>query len=143
MASRSEQVIAGVVALIEGAGTGAEVKRNTDAPDRAPSGGLIIVRDGRAEEEGRTLSPVTYTYTRAIGVEVVAPAPAEERSAVLDAILEKIGLAVEADRSLGGLCDWLEPSPAATDDIQPASTEPTRWADLDILATYTTTNPLT
>lgn len=144
MASLREQVIVAVKALVEAAVPDATVRRNGDFPDRPEAGGLIIVRDGDPGDPiGVLLSPLAYTYAHAIQLEVVAPAGTEERSEVLDALLAAIGARIESDRTLGGLCEWLEPTAPDTDDINPASTQPVRWAALDVVATYTTHNPLT
>ncbi|ADK99389.1 hypothetical protein [Brevundimonas subvibrioides] len=142
MASLREQVIEAVVALLQTAVPTAEVKRNVDAPDRAPTGGLIVVRDGDPGEPEQTFSPLTYTYTHAIGVEVVAPADPDARSAALDAILIGIGNAVEADRTLGGLAEWLEPTSPDLGDARATNAQPVRWATFDLNAVYSTRNPL-
>lgn len=144
MASRKEQVILAVVALVQAALPNATVRRNGDMPDRPEAGGLVVVRDGdMGDPISVMLSPLAYTYAHAVNLEIVAPAGAEQRSEVLDGMLAALGAAVEADRTLGGLCEWLEPTAPDTDDINPANTQPVRWSALDLVATYTTPNPLT
>lgn len=145
MASRKEEVILAVIALFEAALPQAKIVRNVDAPQTPAPHGTIVIRDGdQGEPIAVLLSPLTYTWTHAIGVEVVAPAGTapETRSEALDAMLVALGEAIEADRTLGGLCDWLEPTTADADDINPASTQPARWAGFDVRATYDTYNPL-
>lgn len=143
MASRREEVIRAVQSLVASALPLSEVKRNVEAPDRPFAGGVVIVRDGDPGEAEVTMSPLTYTYSHAIRLEVIAVASAETRSAVLDAMLMSIGQAVEADRTLGQLCEWLEPSQADAGDATAPGGQPVRWAELDIVAVYSTANPLT
>lgn len=145
MPSKSEQVIEAVKAMITAALPGFLVERNIEGPERVPPDGLVIIRDGFAGEPDITLSPLTYHYAHAVRAEVVVMAATpEERSAKLDAALILIGGAIEADRSLGGLCDWMAPAdePPARGDIHTEGGETGRIADLDVVASYSTSNPL-
>lgn len=142
MARRSEEVVAAVVALAETALSNATVKRDCPWPERPDPGGTVIIRDGDPGEPSYMLSPLTYTYTHAIRVEFLAPAGTEGRHEVLDAMLVAFGEAIEANRTLGGLCEWVEPSAAETDDVSSATGQPVRAAMVDVTATYSTSNPL-
>jgi hypothetical protein len=53
-----------------------------------------------------------------------------------------LGEAVMADRTLGGLCMWLDAIAPETDDIYTDGARPPRGADLIIVAMYATANPL-
>ena len=64
------------------------------------------------------------------------------REQVLEAMTGTIGAAVMANRTLGGLCDWIEAEAPVTDDIKALGALPGRFADLAILAVYATTDPL-
>jgi hypothetical protein len=144
MASRREEVLEAVRALIATALPAAKVERNAAKPERIPVGGLVIVRDGDPGDPEVTLSPLTYIYTHRIPVEIaVVAAPPFSREQVLDATLVAIGATVEADRTLGGLCDFLEPEAPSTDDLEATGTVAGRWADAVVLAIYATSNPLT
>jgi hypothetical protein len=143
MASRREQVIEAIVALLAAALPDAEVKRNLTKPERIPSGGLVIVRDGNPGEPEVTLSPLTYLYTHRIPIELaVHETGAGPRERALDAMLGAIGTAVANNRTLGGLCDFLEAEAPATADIETAGALPGRWADIAIVAHYGATDPL-
>ena len=141
MASRREEVIQAVLALVTAALPGATVKRNDELPMRVPAGGLAIVRDGDPGEPEVLMSPLTYLWDHAIQLELAAPAGAG-REAALDDMLTALGAAIEADRTLGGLCDWLEPTAPDTNDATTENSQPVRWALLDLTATYATTSPL-
>ena len=118
--------------------------RRAAKPERIPAGGLIIIRDGDPGDPEVLLSPLTYLYTHRVPVEIaVVAAPPLSREQVLDEALRAIGAAVEADRTLGGLCDFVEPDAPATDDLEATGAVAGRWAGAVIVATYATTNPLT
>jgi hypothetical protein len=144
MASRREEVLEALLALIATALPAAKVERNTAKPERIPVGGLVIVRDGDPGDPEATLSPLTYTYTHRIPIEIaVLPAAPLSREETLDQMLRALGEAVESNRTLGGLCDFLEPEAPSTDDLEATGTVVGRWASAVILATYATPNPLT
>ncbi len=90
-----------------------------------------------------SLSPLTYLYSHRIPLEIAAYESATlTREQVVDAMLGAIGAAVIANRTLGGLCDWIEAEAPVTDDIEALGALPGRFADLAILAVYATTDPL-
>lgn len=144
MASRREEVLEALLALIATALPSAKVERNTAKPERIPVGGLVIVRDGDPGDPEATLSPLTYIYTHRIPIEIAVLAAAPlSREETLDQMLRTLGEAVESNRTLGGLCDFLEPEAPSIDDIEATGTIAGRWASAVILATYATPNPLT
>src|SRR5581483_9871957 len=144
MASRREEVLDAVRALIATALPAAKAERNAAKPESIPAGGLVIVRDGDPGDPEVTLSPLTYIYAHRIPIEIAVLAAAPlTREQALDQVLSAIGAAVEADRTLGGLCDFLEPEAPSTDDLEAGGTVAGRWADAVIVATYPTSNPLT
>lgn len=143
MSSKRETVLAAVKALVAAALPGAEVKRNLAKAERIPPGGLVVIRDGDPGEPEVSLSPLTYLYSHRIPLEIAAYESATlTREQVLDAMTGAIGTAVLANRTLGGLCDWIEAEAPVTDDIEALGALPGRFADLAILAVYATTDPL-
>jgi len=143
MTSKREQVLDAVKALVAAALPNADVKRNLAKADRIPPGGLVIVRDGEPGEPEVMLSPLTYIYTHRIPIEVAAyETSTKPREQVIDEMLGAIGTAVAADRTLGGLCDFIEAEAPVTDDVETAGARAGRWADAAIVAVYGTTDPL-
>jgi hypothetical protein len=141
--SKREQVIAAIVALVAAALPAAKVERNAAKPERIPPGGLVIVRDGDPGEPEMLLSPLTYLYAHRVPIEIAARESAtESREQVLDAMLAAIGAAVAADRTLGGLCEFIETEAPATADVEAAGAQAVRWADAAIVASYGTHDPL-
>lgn len=144
MVSRREQVVGAIKALVATALPAAEVKRNLDKPERIPPGGLVIVRDGDPGEPDVLLSPLTYVYAHRVPIEVAAFASGSlTREEVVDQMLSAIGAAVAADRTLGGLCDFIEPEAPSSDDLETTGAVSGRWADTAIVAHYATPDPLT
>ena len=85
----------------------APVLRGDVLPERIPATGLIILRDGKPGDPEVTLSPLTYFYEHRAELEVVIQA-GTGRDALFDALISSIGAVLAADRTLGGLCDWVE-----------------------------------
>lgn len=145
--SKRLAVLLAVKQLVEAALPGARVlglDGGEAPPAIVPATGMVVVRSGDPGEPEYTLSPLAYFYEHRIPIEVSAlksePLTSE---AALDIMLMAIGAGVAADRTLGGLCDWLDVTSAATEDIYPeGGGQPPRGADIMILASYSTPNPL-
>ena len=75
-------------------------------PERVPAAGLLILRDGEPGEPEVTLSPLRYHYQHRAEIEAVVQGAS--RDAAFDTLCASIGAALAADRTLGGLCDWVE-----------------------------------
>lgn len=146
--SKRLDVLFAVKQLIEAALPGAKVLGLDGAeapPATIPATGLVIVRSGDPGDPVEiTMSPATYWYEHAIPIEVSTFKSGSLTSEeALDAMLVSIGDAIAVDRTLGGLCNWLDTSSAATEDIYAEGDgRPPRGAPIMILASYSTTNPL-
>ncbi len=90
--------------------------RDEVLPERIPATGLIILRDGQPGEPEVTLSPLRYHYQHRAELEVIVQA-GTGRASAFDDLIAAIGTALEADRTLGGLCDWVEPEAPASVDL--------------------------
>jgi hypothetical protein len=143
MTSRREEVIGALKALLAGALPNAEVKRNLAKPERILPGGLVVIRDGDPGEPEVLLSPLTYVYSHRIPIEVAAYESASlSREQVLDEMLAAIGAAVRGDRTLGGLCDFVEVEAPVSDDAEALGAAPARFAEIAVVAVYGTADPL-
>jgi hypothetical protein len=83
------------------------VLRGDVLPERIPASGMIILRDGRPGDPAVTLSPLMYFYEHRAELEVVVQADSG-RDALFDELVASIGAALASDRTLAGLCDWVE-----------------------------------
>lgn len=140
--SKMEDVLEAVLVLVRDSGTSAIVDRNVDKPERVGSEGVIIIRDGDPGEPEVDLNPPTYNYEHRIPLEVgYVPNPNVKLGEARDFILSPIGIAVAADRTLGGLCMYLEVVAPVTHELNEFGTASGQWADASIIAHYATTDP--
>lgn len=141
--SEREAVLAAVLALLEAALPSADVDRNRSKAKSIGPGGTVLMTDGDPGEPEVDLCPLCFNYAHRIPLSVGTYDSASKSSEqVLDEMLRAIGDAVEADRSLGGLCDWLETEAPSGDDLEVAGAEPGRQAEAAIIAHYSTRSPL-
>ena len=119
----------------------AQVLRDEVLPERIPASGLIILRDGQPGEPEVTLSPLHYHYQHRAELEVVIQAP-NGRASAFNTLIAALGTAVEADRTLGGLCDWVEPEAPASVDLPIEGAAALKAAVITVVLHYTTTGPL-
>ena len=115
--------------------------RDEVLPERIPAAGLIIMRDGQPGEPEETLSPLRYHYQHRAELEIVVQA-GTGRASAFDDLIAAIGAALEADRTLGGLCDWLEPEAPASVDLPVEGAAALKAAVITVVLHYTTTGPL-
>lgn len=140
MPSKSETVLLALRALLEPLAGAFE--RNTVIPLRVPARGLIILRDGDPGQPEVTLSPLTYHYEHAAEIEIYAQAGKDEIDAALDATRTAIGAAILADRTLGGTCDWVEPSAPQAIELPGEESVTVKAASIPVMLIYSTSTPL-
>lgn len=119
----------------------AMVLRDEVLPERIPPAGLIILRDGQPGEPEVTLSPLRYHYQHRAELELVVQA-ARDRATSFDTLITSIGTALESDRTLGDLCDWVEAEAPASVDVPIEGAAALKAAVITVLLHYTTTGPL-
>ena len=115
--------------------------RDEVLPERIPTTGLIILRDGQPGEPEVTLSPLRYHYQHRAELEVVVQA-GTGRVTPFDTLIAAIGTALEADCTLGGICDWVEPEAPASVDLPVEGAAALKAAIITVVLHYTTTGPL-
>lgn len=115
--------------------------RDDVLPERIPAGGLIILRDGQPGEPEVTLSPLRYHYQQRAELEVVVQT-GTGRASAFDDLVAAIGAALEADRTLGGLCDWVEPEAPASVDLPVEGAATLKAAVITVVLHYSTSGPL-
>ena len=119
------------------------VLRGAILPERIATGGLLILRDGDPGTREVTLSPLQYHYEHRAEIEVIVQGktPAN-RDAAFDILLVNLATAITADRSLGGLCDWVEAEAPQPVDLPVDGAEALKAAIVSIILTYSTADPL-
>ena len=116
------------------------VLRGEVLPERIPPAGLMILRDGEPGEPEVTLSPLRYHYQHRAEVEAVVQGAA--RDAVFDTLSASIGTALAADRTLGGLCDWIEAEAPQPVDLPVEGAASLKAAVISVVLHYSTADPL-
>jgi len=121
----------------------ATVLRGDVQPERAPPGGLVILRDGEPGEPEVTLSPLQYHYEHRAEIEVIVQGKTSaDRDAAFDTLVQAIGTALAADRTLGGTCDWVEAQAPAPTDLAQEGAEGIKAAVVPVVLSYSTVDPL-
>ena len=121
-------------------GSGNEVLRGEVLPERVPAAGLLILRDGDPGEPEVTLSPLMYHYQHRAEIEAVVQGP--DRDALFDTLCASIGTVFAADRTLGGLCDWVEAEGPHPVDLPVEGAASLKAAVIPVVLHYSTTEPL-
>ena len=139
MPSKRETILAALNARLQT--LAAAVLRGDVLPERIPATGLIILRDGKPGDPEVTLSPLIYFYEHRAELEVVIQA-GTARDALFDALTADIGTALAADRTLGGLCDWVEAEAPEPVDLPIEGAAALKAAVITIMLHYATSDPL-
>jgi len=100
----------------------------------------MILRDGEPGEPGVTLSPLRYHYQHRAEIEAVVQGV--DRDSTFAALCASIGAAISADRTLGGLCDWVEAEAPRPVDLPVEGAASLKAAVITVVLHYTTADPL-
>jgi hypothetical protein len=117
------------------------VLRGEVLPERIPPAGLMILRDGTPGEPGVTLSPLTYHFQHRAELEMIVQS-AKDRDTLFDVLTAQVGAVIAADRTLGGLCDWVEPEAPDPVDLPIEGGSSLKAAVLPVILHYATADPL-
>jgi hypothetical protein len=109
-------------------------------PERVPADGMLILRDGEPGEPEVTVSPLAYHYQHRAEIEVVVQGVA--RDAAFDALIASIGTVLALDRTLGGLCDWIEAEAPQPVDLPVEGAASLKAAVIPVVLHYSTADPL-
>ena len=139
MASKRELVLTALHARLQT--LAAPVLRGDVLPERIPATGLIILRDGKPGDPEMTLSPLTYFYEHRAELEVVIQA-GTGRDALFDALTASVGAVLAADRTLGGLCDWVQAEAPEPVDLPIEGAAALKAAVIIVVLHYASPDPL-
>ncbi|MDP5308657.1 MAG: acyl-CoA transferase [Paracoccus sp. (in: a-proteobacteria)] len=118
----------------------ASALRGDVLPERVPPDGLLVLRDGDPGEPEVTLSPVAYHYQHR--AEIEAAIQGSDRDAAFDTLCASIGTTIAADRTLGGLCDWVEAEAPRPVDLPVEGAASLKAAVIPVILHYATADPL-
>jgi hypothetical protein len=136
----------------------ATVLRGEVLPERVPAEGLLILRDGEPGEPEVTLSPLSYHYQHRVEIEAVVQGEARsaqqmqgsggplqgtnDRDVAFDTLCASIAAALAADRTLGGLCDWVKAEAPRPLDLPIEGAASLKAAVIQVVLHYTTADRL-
>ena len=142
MPTARETILQALFAALQ-AVPGATALREEVLPDRLPTGGLVILRDGDPGTPEVTLSPLAYHYEHRAEIEVIVQGKTPvARASVFDTLVQAIGAALTTDRTLGGLCDWAEAQAPQPVDLPVEGAAALKAAIIPVILTHSTTDPL-
>ena len=118
----------------------ATVLRGEVLPEGVPAAGLLILRDGEPGEPEVTLSPLAYHYQHRAEIEAVVQGA--DRDVAFDTLTASICTAIAADRTLGGLCDWVEAEAPRPVDLPVEGAASLKAAVIPVVLHYWTADPL-
>lgn len=118
----------------------ATVLRGEVLPERVPSEGLLMLRDGEPGDPEVTLSPLCYHYQHRAEIEAVVQGI--DRDVTFDTLCASIGAAIATDRTLGGLCDWIEVAAPQPVDLPIEGGATLKAAVIPVVLHYGVADPL-
>ena len=139
MASTRETILTALLARLSA--LPATTLRGEALPERIPASGLLILRDGDPGEPEVTLSPLRYHYRQRAELEVIVQS-ARDRDGCFDRLVAEVGAALGNDRTLGGLCDWVEAEAPQPVDLPMEGAASAKAAVLAIVLHYSVADPL-
>ena len=139
MPSTREAILQALHALLQT--QPAPVLRGEVLPERVPTTGLLILRDGDPGDPAVTFSPLRYHYQHRTEVEAVIQAAAS-RDTAFDTLAAGVGSALAAARTLGGLCDWVEAEAPRPVDLAVDGAATLKAAVIPVVLHYSTGDPL-
>jgi hypothetical protein len=138
MPTPRETILAALHALLSA--LPATALRGEALPERLLPTGLMVLRDGDPGEPEVTLSPLAYHYQHRTAIEAVVQGT--DRDAAFDTLTASIGAALAADRTLGGLCDWVEAEAPRPVDLPVEGAATLKAAVIPVVLHYSTADPL-
>ena len=140
--SRREQILATLAQILDSQ-MPATVRRNEVLPEKIPTLGLVILRDGDPGEPDITLNPRTEFYSHRVDLELFVTRPtAGGGESLLDALVADVHAAFAPDPSLGGLAENLVVTAPETGVLAIEGAAPILTARLIVIVDYLVSDPL-
>ncbi|MDA1356098.1 MAG: acyl-CoA transferase [Proteobacteria bacterium] len=141
--SRTERILEAIKTLLITV-PNAKIERNTAVPEKIPTGGLIVLRDGDPGEPETALGGfgVVY-YSHGIEIELyIEDGNATARDAAFDGLVQAIGTALEAEPTLGGLAFGMTYGRPEINTEAVAGAPAIKSGVMTVTVEYETTSPL-
>ncbi len=143
MHSKTEQALEALKGLLVTV-PGAKIERNTVVPEKIPTGGLIVLRDGDPGEPDTALGGFGGVYySHSIEVELyIEEGDATVSDAAFDTLVQSVGTILETDPTLGGLVFGMSYARPETDTEAVAGAPAIKTGTIIVTVEYETTSPL-
>jgi hypothetical protein len=138
MPTQRETILAALHARLSA--LSATILRGEVLPERVPPEGLLILRDGEPGEPEVTLSPLRYHYQHRAEIEAIVQG--SDRDIAFDALCARIGAGLAGDKTLGGLCDWVEAQAPQPVDLPVEGAASLKAAVIQVVLHYSSADPL-
>lgn len=143
--SSSLAILSALRALVAAAAPYAEVRgfyEDAVKPEETPADGRIIGERGDPGDPDIELSPLAYTYSHHVPVEICMLTRPGDDDGAIDSILTTIGTMVAVDRTLGGRVTFLDVTAPTFLSEDGMGAVPVRIGRFEFIAEYTVSNPL-
>ena len=136
----SETIIAALrTALTDGLPI--EVHRNASLPEVIGENGFASLGDGApGEPVDVTMSPITYSYAHSMPLDLAVQTA--DNDAALKVLKDAVNTTILADRTLGGLCEWIEIFPQEAEAGAFPGAASVKFQIINLVVHYQTANPL-
>lgn len=122
---------------------GADARREEPLPAKVSDHGVALFYDGDPGDPDVLLSPLRYLYEHRVEIDVVVQsATSDARAALFDALAQVIGASIATDRTLGGLCDWVEAQAPVPTTLPIEGAASLKAATIPVVLQYETADPL-
>ena len=141
--SKPEQVLDAIKVLLNTV-PDAKVERNTAVPEKIPTGGLIVLRDGDPGEPETALGGFGGVYySHNIEIELyIEDGDATSRDANFDNLVQSVGTELENNPSLSGLVFGMSYGRPEIDTEAVTGAPAIKTGTIIVTAEYETTSPL-
>lgn len=143
MTSTTETILQTLGAFLD-ANTSAKFERNASVPEKIPSAGLIVLRDGNPGVPDEALGGFDAVYyEHEVEIEIyVAEGKQSDRDTLFDTLVTEIGTALEAGGGLNGLIFGMTYArPDISIEIIPGS-HAIKSGTIELVLDYETPTPL-
>lgn len=142
MSSKTEQILEAIKSAI--AAQGVSIERNVAVPLDVPSGGLLILRDGKPGEPDTVMGGFDNCYySHDIEIEVFVQAGSDSaRDDDYDDLIANIKAGIYADRTFGGLIYGFTTSMPEVQTLAPESGAAIKAGSIVLRVEYETDSPL-
>lgn len=122
---------------------GIRISRNKAQADAVHPGGELILWDGSGEQAEYVIgAPQPYLWAWSAKLQVMVEAKTTaDRDSAFDTLCGAIGDKVIADRTLGGLCDWVEAAAPEITELIVEGAPAFKGGEIAITFTYASANP--